>query len=76
MHTATQYALLTALASAGRTVFASGTGFVVGGIGWPAFFVVTTLAALPALAMLAWLQRCGHFETLIVGRMRETKLPP
>jgi len=71
-HTATQYALLTALASAGRTVFASGTGFVVGGIGWPAFFVATALAALPALALLAWLQRRGHFDTLMVGRMRET----
>jgi PAT family beta-lactamase induction signal transducer AmpG len=70
LHTATQYALLTALASAGRTVFASGTGFVVGGIGWPAFFVATALAALPALALLAWLQRRGHFDTLIVGRMR------
>jgi MFS transporter, PAT family, beta-lactamase induction signal transducer AmpG len=72
LHTATQYALLTALASSGRTVFASGTGFIVGGIGWPAFFVVTALAALPALGLLAWLQRRGHFDTLIVGRMRET----
>ena len=59
LHTATQYALLTALASAGRTVFASGTGFVVDAIGWPAFFVATALAALPALALLAWLQRRG-----------------
>jgi PAT family beta-lactamase induction signal transducer AmpG len=72
LHTATQYALLTALASAGRTVFASGTGFVVAGIGWPAFFVATALAALPALALLAWLQWRGHFDTLIVGRTRET----
>jgi PAT family beta-lactamase induction signal transducer AmpG len=72
LHTATQYALLTALASSGRTVFASGTGFIVGAIGWPAFFVMTALAALPALGLLAWLQRRGHFDTLIVGRMRET----
>ncbi|HZT49180.1 MAG TPA: MFS transporter [Hyphomicrobiaceae bacterium] len=61
LHTATQYALLTALASAGRTLFASGTGFLVDAIGWPAFFVTTALAALPALALLAWLQRRGHF---------------
>jgi PAT family beta-lactamase induction signal transducer AmpG len=72
LHTATQYALLTALASAGRTVFASGTGFVVNGIGWPAFFVATALAALPALALLGWLQRCGHFETLVVARIQES----
>jgi hypothetical protein len=50
--------------------FASSTAFVVGGIGWPAVFVATALAAL--LALLAWLQRRGHFDTLIVGRMRET----
>jgi PAT family beta-lactamase induction signal transducer AmpG len=68
LHTATQYALLTALASAGRTVFASGTGFVVDAIGWPAFFVATAFAALPALALLAWLQRRGHFAPLDVER--------
>jgi MFS transporter, PAT family, beta-lactamase induction signal transducer AmpG len=64
LHTATQYALLTALASTGRTVLASGTGFVVEAIGWPAFFFATAAAALPALALLAWLQRRGHFEKL------------
>jgi PAT family beta-lactamase induction signal transducer AmpG len=64
LHTATQYALLTALASTGRTVLSSGTGFVVDAIGWPAFFAATALAALPALALLAWLQRRGHFAGL------------
>jgi MFS transporter, PAT family, beta-lactamase induction signal transducer AmpG len=64
LHTATQYALLTALASTGRTVLSSGTGFVVDAIGWPAFFVATALTALPALALLAWLQRRGHFAGL------------
>ena len=41
LHTATQYALLTALASTGRTLLSSGTGFVVDAIGWPAFFIAT-----------------------------------
>jgi MFS transporter, PAT family, beta-lactamase induction signal transducer AmpG len=68
LHTATQYALLTALASTGRTLLASGTGFVVEAIGWPAFFVATAAAALPALALLAWLQRRGHFVGLGAGR--------
>jgi PAT family beta-lactamase induction signal transducer AmpG len=68
LHTATQYALLTALASAGRTVLASGTGFVVDAIGWPAFFIATAAAALPSLALLAWLQRRGHFGALDVER--------
>lgn len=64
LHTATQYALLTALASTGRTLLSSGTGYLVEAVGWPAFFVATTLAALPALALLAWLQRRGHFAVL------------
>jgi PAT family beta-lactamase induction signal transducer AmpG len=71
LHTATQYALLTALASAGRTVFASGTGFVVDAIGWPAFFLTTALAALPSLVLLVWLQRRGHFAPLD-GKPHET----
>ena len=41
LHTATQYALLTALASTGRTFLSSGSGFVVNAIGWPVFFVAT-----------------------------------
>jgi MFS transporter, PAT family, beta-lactamase induction signal transducer AmpG len=68
LHTATQYALLTALASTGRTLLASGTGFVVEAIGWPAFFVATAATALPALALLAWLQRRGHFAALDAPR--------
>jgi MFS transporter, PAT family, beta-lactamase induction signal transducer AmpG len=68
LHTATQYALLTALASTGRTLLASGTGFVVEAIGWPAFFIATAAAALPALALLTWLQRRGHFVGLDAGR--------
>jgi len=68
LHTATQYALLTALASTGRTLLSSGTGFIAQGIGWSAFFVATALAALPALALLSWLQRRRHFAALDTGR--------
>jgi PAT family beta-lactamase induction signal transducer AmpG len=64
LHTATQYALLTALASTGRTVLSSGTGFVAQAIGWPAFFLATTAAALPALVLLKWLQTRAHFRDL------------
>jgi len=64
LHTATQYALLTALASTGRTLLSSGTGFMAQSIGWTAFFVATALAALPALALLVWLQRRRHFVAL------------
>ncbi|QIB34343.1 AmpG family muropeptide MFS transporter [Ancylobacter pratisalsi] len=61
-HTATQYALLTALAAVGRTFLASGAGFVAEETGWIAFFAVTALAALPGLVLLAYLQARGHFR--------------
>jgi PAT family beta-lactamase induction signal transducer AmpG len=64
LHTATQYALLTALASTGRTLLSSGSGFVVAETGWPLFFIITAATALPALALLGWLQRRGHFQPM------------
>lgn len=64
LHTATQFALLTALAAVGRTTLASGGGFVVEETGWALFFVITSLAAIPGLALLAWLQARGHFRGL------------
>ena len=68
LHTATQYALLTALASTGRTLFASGTGFAAAALGWPLFFIGTTLTAIPALLLMLWLQGRGHFRALDVDR--------
>lgn len=63
-HTATQFALLTALAAVGRTTLASGGGFIAEETGWIWFFVITALAAIPSLLLLAWLQRIGHFNGL------------
>lgn len=51
-YTATQFALLTSLAAVGRTVLSSVTGYVVTQTGWPGFFLLSTLAALPGLVML------------------------
>lgn len=64
LHTATQYALLTALAAVGRTYLSSGAGYVAKATGWPVFFVICMLVAIPSLILLAWLQRRGHFDTL------------
>ena len=64
LHTATQYALLTALAAVGRTYLSSGAGFIAEATGWPWFFVICTLAGIPSLVLLAWLQRHGHFRRL------------
>jgi PAT family beta-lactamase induction signal transducer AmpG len=65
LHTATQYALLTALAAVGRTYLSAGAGYVAEGTGWPLFFVISALTALPSLALLAWLQQRGHFDALV-----------
>jgi len=63
-HTATQYALLTALAAVGRTTLASGGGFIAESTGWVWFFTITAVSAIPSLLLLAWLQRIGHFNGL------------
>ena len=68
LHTATQYALLTALASTGRTLFSAGTGFAAAALGWPLFFLVISLTAIPALMLMVWLQGRGHFRALDTER--------
>jgi len=66
LHTATQYALLTALAAVGRTYLSSTGGYIAVGTGWMWFFVICALAGIPGLLLLAWLQAKGHFKTLQV----------
>jgi PAT family beta-lactamase induction signal transducer AmpG len=63
-HTATQFALLTALAAVGRTTLSSGGGFVAESTGWFWFFVISALVAIPSFILLAWLQAKGHFAEL------------
>jgi PAT family beta-lactamase induction signal transducer AmpG len=65
LHTATQYALLTALAAVGRTYLSAGAGFIAERMGWPIFFIISALTALPSLALLIWLQQRGHFNGLV-----------
>ncbi len=64
LHTATQYALLTALAAVGRTYLSSGAGYVAKATGWPLFFAICVVVAVPSLILLGWLQRRGHFAAL------------
>ena len=54
--TATQFALLSAFASVGRVWVGPLAGVLAQSIGWPTFFIVSTVAALPALVMLWWLR--------------------
>lgn len=53
--TATQFALLSALASLGRTVVASTGGVLSERIGWVRFFLVTSVVALPAILLFFWI---------------------
>jgi len=52
-YTATQFALLTAVASLGRVVAGPPAGYLVELLGWPRFFALTFLIALPVLVILA-----------------------
>ncbi len=65
LHTATQYALLTALAAVGRTYLASSAGFIAARAGWPSFFALSLVTALPAFALMIFLQMRGHFAALV-----------
>lgn len=69
LHTATQFALLTALAAVGRTYLSAGAGIVAEWAGWPMFFVISALVAIPSLLLLAWLHQAGHFTGLGPARV-------
>ena len=56
-YTATQYALLSALMVLGRSFFTASGGALSLWLGWPAFFLLTTVVTLPALALLMYV---GH----------------
>lgn len=55
--TATQYALLSALAIVPRNLVAAWAGWLADQVGWEHFFLLATLACLPSLALLTWLMR-------------------
>ena len=50
--TATQFALLSTLATLPRSLLSAPSGFIAEALGWPQFFVVCTLLALPGLLLL------------------------
>lgn len=62
LHTATQFALLSALAAVGRTVLSASAGFIAEAVGWAPFFAMTALAAVPAMLLLWRLQAAGQFR--------------
>lgn len=64
LHTATQYALLSALSAVGRTYISAPAGLVAEATGWFWFFMLSCLTAIPSLVLLWWLQARGHFDQL------------
>ena len=61
-YTATQFALLSAVASLGRVLSGPPAGYMVKAAGWPAFFAMTFVLALPAIVLL--MRRRGLIEGL------------
>lgn len=59
--TATQFALLSSLALLGRTVVASSGGMLSEKIGWARFFLLTSVIALPAIALIFWIRPRDEF---------------
>ena len=51
-YTATQYALFSSLMTVPGRLFGMGSGWLAAQAGWPAFFLLTIVAAAPALALL------------------------
>jgi PAT family beta-lactamase induction signal transducer AmpG len=55
--TATQYALLTSLATIGVNLLSASGGFLADQLGWIPFFLIATVACLPGLGLLVWIMR-------------------
>ena len=70
--TATQYALLSSLAAVGRTMVASSGGVLAEKMGWVWFFLLTTVATLPALVLLLWIAR-GEEDRSERGEVRSER---
>jgi PAT family beta-lactamase induction signal transducer AmpG len=54
--TATQYALLSAFSAVGRVWVGPLAGAAATSIGWPTFFIISTVLAIPGIVMLVKLR--------------------
>lgn len=61
-YTATQFALLSSLASVGRVIVSPIAGVMVEHMGWANFFGWTFIIAMPGLFILTWLRADLNFE--------------
>lgn len=56
-YTATQYAVLSSIATLGRNFFAGFSGDMVKHMGWDYFFYACALIAIPGLILLVWMNK-------------------
>ncbi len=67
--TATQYALLTSFMAVSRVLAGVPTGFMVASLGWPMFYAVSVLGALPGIFLLPrfapWRGKSLHAEVKV-----------
>jgi PAT family beta-lactamase induction signal transducer AmpG len=66
--TATQYALLSSLATVGLNVLAASGGYLAQRLGWVPFFLISTAACAPALLLLLWIMRASRRAPASLGR--------
>lgn len=68
-YTATQFALLSALASVGRVFVGPVAGLIVTYFSWPVFFLLSLVACLPGLGLLWYLRESlnNHYATSTVA---------
>lgn len=59
---ATQYALLTSLASLGRSLFASSSGIFAQNYGWDIFFLISVATAIPSIFFLYLITKNYDFK--------------
>lgn len=58
-YTATQFALLSSFAAVGRTWLSTPSGYAADALGWPGFWLLTMVVAVPGLVLLWILWRRG-----------------
>ena len=64
--TAAQYALISAAASiVGRTVTGTSAGALIEAMGYVNFYIMTTIIALPGIALFWWMSRSGLIDQSI-----------
>ncbi|MEL7190626.1 MAG: MFS transporter [Pseudomonadota bacterium] len=70
--TAAQYALISAGASVvGRLLTGTTAGALIEGMGYVQFYVLTTVLALPGIALFAWMMRAGLVDDALGSAGRE-----